>query len=224
MWRGCRNGRERPLAARRGFHTPGPPWDIWGRGSRQGWGRVMSGVGHNGGPSMEAGASWRRHCWRAAREALLPVLPVEVVRLRVRRAAALGLDYRTYAGCGRPAGEMWWRSSFPPTPCGWGPCGLRWPGGGGKAGAGGGGARGLAVAPLSAGVMAAANPVLDAVHDAPMRWPRGERCGRRSGRLWGSCRGTGWCWSATTRWRPNGARRASWRLCPGRAVFRRASC
>ena len=27
----------------------------------------------------------------------MPVLPIEVVRLRVKRAAALGLDYRTYA-------------------------------------------------------------------------------------------------------------------------------
>ena len=54
-------------------------------------------IGHNGGPSVEAGASWRRHCWQAAREALLPVLPIEVLRTRVRRAADLGLDYRTYA-------------------------------------------------------------------------------------------------------------------------------
>ncbi len=33
----------------------------------------------------------------AARQRLLPVLPVEVVRLRVRRAKELGLEYRTYA-------------------------------------------------------------------------------------------------------------------------------
>jgi hypothetical protein len=58
----------------------------------------MGGIGHNGGPMLEGGTSWRRHCWGAAREALLPTLPVEVVRLRVRRAAELGLDYRTYAG------------------------------------------------------------------------------------------------------------------------------
>ena len=55
-------------------------------------------IGHNGGPTMEAGASWRRHCWTAARARLLPTLPIEVVRLRVKRAAELGLDYRTYAG------------------------------------------------------------------------------------------------------------------------------
>lgn len=57
----------------------------------------MTAIGHNGGPTPEPGASWRRHCWRAARERLLPTLPVEVVRLRVARARDLGLDYRTYA-------------------------------------------------------------------------------------------------------------------------------
>jgi len=57
----------------------------------------MSGIGHNGGPTPEAGFGWRRHCWTRARERLLPVLPVEVVRMRVRRAAELGLDYTTYA-------------------------------------------------------------------------------------------------------------------------------
>jgi hypothetical protein len=55
-------------------------------------------IGHNNGPSMDAGLSWRRHAWTRARADLLPTLPIEVVRLRVRRAAELGLDYRTYAG------------------------------------------------------------------------------------------------------------------------------
>jgi hypothetical protein len=58
----------------------------------------MSGVGHNGGPTMEPGAGWRRHCWVQARESLLPHLPIEVLRGRLRRAAELGLDYRSYAG------------------------------------------------------------------------------------------------------------------------------
>ena len=57
----------------------------------------MSGIGHNNGPTMEGGAGWRRHCWTKAREELLPTLPLEVVRLRVKRAAELGLDYRAYA-------------------------------------------------------------------------------------------------------------------------------
>ncbi|MBI1416116.1 MAG: hypothetical protein GC146_02735 [Limimaricola sp.] len=55
------------------------------------------GIGHNGGPADDTGFSWRRHAWTQARAALLPTLPIEVVRLRVRRAAELGLPYRTYA-------------------------------------------------------------------------------------------------------------------------------
>jgi hypothetical protein len=55
-------------------------------------------IGHNGGPTLGAGRSWRQQCWRRARADLLPHLPLEVVRLRVKRAAAIGLDYKTYAG------------------------------------------------------------------------------------------------------------------------------
>ncbi|QUS34950.1 hypothetical protein [Falsirhodobacter algicola] len=54
-------------------------------------------IGHNGGPGLE-GHAFRRLAWTKARAALMPRLPVEVVRLRVRRAAELGLDYSTYAG------------------------------------------------------------------------------------------------------------------------------
>lgn len=55
-------------------------------------------TGHNNGPSMDAGASWRKHSWTVAREKLLPHVPIEILRGRLRRAAELGLDYRTYAG------------------------------------------------------------------------------------------------------------------------------
>jgi hypothetical protein len=58
----------------------------------------MSGIGHNGGPAMEPGASWRRHCWTKARADLLPAMPLEVIGYRMKRAQELGLDYRTYAG------------------------------------------------------------------------------------------------------------------------------
>ena len=58
----------------------------------------MSGIGHNRGPSLDPGRGFRAHAWRRAREALLPKLPIEVVRVRLRRAEALGIDYRTYAG------------------------------------------------------------------------------------------------------------------------------
>lgn len=57
-----------------------------------------AGIGHNNGPTLESGASWRRYSWARARAELLPTLPVEVVRMRVRRAVELGLPYKTYAG------------------------------------------------------------------------------------------------------------------------------
>ncbi len=66
---------------------------------------MTPGPGHNNGPSLEDGAAWRAHCWRRAREALLPTLPIEVVRLRVARAKELGLPYRTYAGLRASTGQ-----------------------------------------------------------------------------------------------------------------------
>jgi hypothetical protein len=55
------------------------------------------GIGHNSGEDRQ-GYSGRLHQWRRARRDLLgATLPIEVVRLRLRRAAALGLDYGTYA-------------------------------------------------------------------------------------------------------------------------------
>lgn len=129
----------------------------------------MDGIGHNGGPSLEGGVSWRRHCWSAAREALLPTLPIEVVRLRVKRAKALGLDYRTYTGVRAATGHdvvaflfssnALRVSALRPTmpearalklagvECG---------------------RLALAVAPLTPGMVEAANPVvLDGAHPAP---------------------------------------------------------
>jgi hypothetical protein len=58
----------------------------------------MTTIGHNGGPTMEPGTSWRRHCWTKARRELLPAMPLEVIGYRMKRAKELGLDYRTYAG------------------------------------------------------------------------------------------------------------------------------
>lgn len=127
-----------------------------------------AGPGHNGGPSMEPGYGWRRHSWTAARKALLPTLPIEVVRLRVRRAAELGLDYRTYASVRAASGHdvvaflfssnalrVMGNTDTPPDrtarlqairACG---------------------RIGLAVAPLSAPALMRAAPVLDAAHPAP---------------------------------------------------------
>ncbi len=68
-------------------------------------GERLPGIGHNAGPPLDPGRSWRAQCWRRARAALLPRLPVEVVRRRVARARELGLAYPDYAaillGAGR---------------------------------------------------------------------------------------------------------------------------
>ena len=42
-------------------------------------------IGHNSGPTMEAGFAFRRHAWGKARKELLQRLPIEVIRNRVRR-------------------------------------------------------------------------------------------------------------------------------------------
>lgn len=65
----------------------------------------MSGIGHNGGPAMEPGYGFRRLAWSKARRALLPALPLEVVRVRVARARRLGLPYETYATIRATAGR-----------------------------------------------------------------------------------------------------------------------
>ena len=65
----------------------------------------MAGIGHNNGPTMEPGESWRRHAWGKARARLMPVLPIEVVRMRVKRAGEIGLDYRTYASIRAASGH-----------------------------------------------------------------------------------------------------------------------
>ena len=128
----------------------------------------MSEIGHNGGPSLEGGVSWRRHCWSSARERLLPVLPVEVVRLRVKRAQALGLDYRTYAGVRAATGHDVVAFLFssnalrvtlvrPAMPSEW----MQ------KLADVQAGRLALAVAPLTPGMLEAANPVLDGVWPSP---------------------------------------------------------
>ena len=55
------------------------------------------GIGHNQGPPLDAGHSWRKHVWTKARKELLPKLPLEVIRRRVKRAQDLGLAYPQYA-------------------------------------------------------------------------------------------------------------------------------
>ena len=129
----------------------------------------MAEIGHNRGPSMAGGVSWRKHCWSAARAALVPTLPIEVVRLRVRRAKELGLEYKTYAGVRaatghdvvaflfssnalrvsvlRPAMPEAWAAKLAGIECE---------------------RLALAVSPLTPGMLETANPVgLDGAHPAP---------------------------------------------------------
>lgn len=59
---------------------------------------LMSSIGHNKGPALEAGFGWRKHCWTQARRDLVGTkVPLEIVRIRVKRAKALGLSYPQYA-------------------------------------------------------------------------------------------------------------------------------
>lgn len=66
----------------------------------------MAGIGHNGGPTMERGQAWRSYQWRQAQKAAMPsTIPLMVVKMRVRRAAELGMDYRSYARIRQAAGQ-----------------------------------------------------------------------------------------------------------------------
>lgn len=60
-------------------------------------GERLPGIGHNQGPPLDTARSWRTFAWKKARKALLPRLPLEVIKRRVARAAELGLDYPAYA-------------------------------------------------------------------------------------------------------------------------------
>lgn len=52
------------------------------------------GIGHN----SETGGGWRRYAWKRARADLMKnKVPLQIVRIRVRRAAELGLSYPQYA-------------------------------------------------------------------------------------------------------------------------------
>lgn len=55
-------------------------------------------IGHNKGPSMKTGLGWQQHCWQKARKDLMgKAIPIEIVRMRIKRARELGLAYPQYA-------------------------------------------------------------------------------------------------------------------------------
>ena len=63
-------------------------------------------IGHNGGPGMEPGHAWRTHLWRRAQKEAMPkTIPLAIVRMRVARAAELGMDYKTYAAVRQTSGR-----------------------------------------------------------------------------------------------------------------------
>lgn len=128
----------------------------------------MGGIGHNGGPSLDSGVSWRKHCWSAARERLLPTLPIEVRRLRVKRAQALGLDYKSYAGVRAATGHDMVAFLFSSNALRVTVLRRAMPSGRtAKLTLVQCGRLALAVAPVTPGMIAAANPVLDGAHPAP---------------------------------------------------------
>ena len=57
----------------------------------------IAGIGHNQGPPLDQSIGFRRIAWKKARAELMPRLPLEVVRRRVKRATELGLAYPDYA-------------------------------------------------------------------------------------------------------------------------------
>ncbi|MGR3804726.1 hypothetical protein [Marinibacterium profundimaris] len=69
-------------------------------------GRKLPGIGHNNGPAMDRGVTYRAYQWKRARQKLMPkTIPLFVVKMRVRRAAELGMSYAAYAKCRQATGH-----------------------------------------------------------------------------------------------------------------------
>lgn len=63
-------------------------------------------IGHNNGPTVQRGHTFRSYQWRKAQKALMPnTVPLMLVRMRMRRAAELGMDYKTYAKFRQATGQ-----------------------------------------------------------------------------------------------------------------------
>ncbi|MEM7544898.1 MAG: hypothetical protein AAF367_05115 [Pseudomonadota bacterium] len=57
---------------------------------------ILPGIGHNS--SIAVGTGFRKYAWKRARKELISArVPLEIVRIRVRRAQELGLAYPQYA-------------------------------------------------------------------------------------------------------------------------------
>jgi hypothetical protein len=56
----------------------------------------LFGIGHNQGPSLDEGASWRLFCWTKAHAKAWKTPPREIALSRLKRAEELGMTYREY--------------------------------------------------------------------------------------------------------------------------------
>ena len=63
-------------------------------------------LGHNGGPPLEPGASWRRYCWKKAHAAAWKTPPREIALRRLKRAEELGMIYRDYTAIVLDTGKL----------------------------------------------------------------------------------------------------------------------
>ena len=130
----------------------------------------MAGIGHNNGPSMQAGHRYRTHMWRRAQARLMPnAIPLMIVRMRVARAAELGMDYKTYASIRQFSGQDILGLLFSSNALGILGPGARMPAAERTALAAVRSARKLSLvhAPLQPPAVLQANPVLDATALAP---------------------------------------------------------
>lgn len=53
------------------------------------------GIGHNNGPPLDS-VSWGTYCWQKANKRAWANPPIEVIRIRMKRAQELGMTYREY--------------------------------------------------------------------------------------------------------------------------------
>ena len=66
----------------------------------------IAGNGHNNGPTIERGHTYRSYQWRRAQQKLMPnSVPLMIVRMRMRRAEELGMTYKTYASIRQASGQ-----------------------------------------------------------------------------------------------------------------------
>lgn len=59
----------------------------------------LAGLGHNGGPPLDArreARDWNLYCWRRAHRRAWKTPPREIALRRLRRAEELGMSYREY--------------------------------------------------------------------------------------------------------------------------------